>query len=396
MNKQTAIAILDALGVDTSPRKVKEGGGGKYLYTLCPLHDDADPSFSITLSAGGSWRCFGCGARGPSLGRLIDEIEGPGSKSPARAIWEKDLEPWRKAHDRERQSQEEEPRTKVDEIEAELAKLDRERNERKDSRLKFEYPVMDEGEYRIHAGHPPRYFIEQRGLTSLTCEYWDLGNDPSMQRALIPIRDFKGNLVGVQGRTYAINCRCGMPFDRWVDDPRAKKSKRGKVKYCPSCGRMKPVKYLTTKGFDKSLFLFGEHMADLDRKEAILVESPMSVLWLWQHGYQNVLATMGALPSEYQCRKLLAWFHRIFLFADGDPKLSPSRPPAGIQWARYIHEQVGRHIIVSGRVSPLNKDPADLTPEELVSILGHSPGVRQDIRTRPRGARGIQSEIHYF
>lgn len=396
MNKQTAIAILDALGVDTSPRKVKDGGGGKYLYTLCPLHDDADPSFSITLSAGGSWRCFGCGARGSSLGRLIDEIEGPGSKSAAREIWEKDLEPWRKARGLERKSQEEEPASKVDEVEAELAKLDMARREEKDSRLKFEYPIMEEKEYRIHAGYPARYFTEKRGLTSLTCEYWDLGDDPTMQRALVPIRDFKGNLVGVQGRTYAINCRCGMPFDRWADDPRAKRSKRGKVKYCPSCGRMRPVKYLTTKGFDKSLFLFGEHMADLDRREAIIVESPLSVLWLWQHGYRNALATMGALPSQFQYRKMLAWFHRVFLFADGDPKLARNRPPAGLQWARSIHEAIGRHVIVTGRVCSLGRDPADLRAEELEAILGHSPGVRQDIRTRPRGASGLQAEIHYF
>ena len=396
MDKNTAIAILSALGIDTSPRKLKDGGGGKYLYSLCPLHDDADPSFSITLSAGGSWRCFGCGARGASLGRLIDEMEGHGSKSPAREIWEKDLEPWRKANDLERKSQEEEPRSKVDEVEAELAKLDMARKEEKDSRLKFEYQLMDEKEYRIHAMQAPKYFIEKRGFTEQTCEYWDLGNDNGMERALVPIRDYKGNLVGVQGRTYAIDCRCGLPFDRWVDDPRAKKSKRGKVKYCPSCGRMRPVKYLTTKGFDKSLFLFGEHMLDLDHRETIIVESPMSVLWLWQHGYRNALATMGSLPSEHQYRKLLAWFHRIFLFADGDPKLSPNRPPAGIQWARSLYEAIGRHAIVTGRVSPLGKDPADLSAEELEAILGKPGGIRQDIRTRPRGATGIQAEIHYF
>ena len=394
MDKNTAIAILSALGVDTSPKKLKPGGSGKYLYSLCPLHDDSDPSFSITLSSGGSWRCFGCGARGKSLGRLIDEMEGKGSQTTAREIWERDLEPWRKAHDAERKSQEEKPRGKVDLVEAELAKLDMERKEAKDSRLKFEYSVMDEKEYRRHSGYFT-YFTSQRGLTERTCQYWDLGDDQSMRRALIPIRDFKGSLVGVQGRTYAENCRCGMPFDRWADDPRAKKSKRGKVKYCPSCGEMRPVKYLTTKGFHKEFLLFGEHMADLDNREAIIVESPMSVLWLWQHGYPNALATMG-MPSQYQTRKMLAWFHRIFLFADGDPKLSPNRPPAGIQWARDIKAEVGRHVILRGHLCSLGQDPADLAPEELEKVLGPPPGVRDDIRTHAKDSPGRQAEIHYF
>ena len=310
MDRFTVIEILEALGVDT--RGKKQGRGGKYIYVLCPFHDDSDPSFSIRTDGGGSWQCFGCSEHGSSMGRLIqryEEMHGPRPK--AREIWDKDLEPFLKAKGITRGgSSNEEGFTEPDDltrIEGELAKAQWEAIKEADSRLEFEYEVLPEDRFTDYRGPAPSYFIG-RGLERRTCEIWDLGDDPGSKRALLPIRDFKGQLVGVQGRMYATDCRCGMPFDRWADDPRAEKTKRGKVKRCPGCKALRPPKYLTTLDFEKSLFLFGEHMLDRSRDTGIIVESPMSVLWLWQHGYTNAGATMGSIPSKHQFKTISSWF----------------------------------------------------------------------------------------
>lgn len=405
MDRFTVREILEALGVDT--RGMKQGKGGKYVYILCPFHDDSDPSFSIRTDGGGSWQCFGCSEHGPSMGRLIqryEEMHGPRPK--AREIWDRDLEPFLKAKGIVRGAAggdegpgEQDP---LAQIEGMLAQAEWEEKRGLDDRLAFEYGVLPEDRYADYRrGTAPSYFLG-RGLEPRTCDHWDLGDDPGAKRALLPIRDFKGNLVGVQGRLYATDCTCGLPFDRWADDPRAEKTKRGKVKRCPQCKALKPPKYLTTLDFEKSLFLFGEHMIDRSRDSGIVVESPMSVLWLWQHGYPNAVATMGSIPSRHQFKKLSSWFHDLWVLADGDDwtldaKGKRTIPPAGIRWGHELREGVGRYMTAfRPYLCPAGKDPADLSRGILEEILGPPEGVRDDIRTRPAGSPGVQAKMSFW
>ncbi len=404
MDRFTVREILEALGVDT--RGLKSGKGGKYIYILCPFHDDSDPSFSIRTDGGGSWQCFGCSMHGPSMGRLIQKYEEMfGPRPKAREIWDKDLEPFLKAKGITRGASSEEGFTEPDDltrIENELAKAEWDSREAADDRLVFEYEVLPEERYSEYRGAlPPKYFLG-RGLEKRTCDFWDLGDDHGSSRALLPIRDFQGNLVGVQGRLYATDCTCGFPFDRWADDPRAEKTRTGKVKRCPSCKAFKPPKYLTTLDFEKSMFLFGEHMINRSRDTGIIVESPMSVLWLWQHGYQNAVATMGSIPSKHQFKKLSAWFHDIWVLADGDDwtldaKGKKTIPPAGLRWGHELREGVARYMTAfRPHLCPKKKDPADLSREELASILGPPGGVRDDIRSTPKGGPGVQAKMNYW
>jgi hypothetical protein len=396
VDRQTILDIIEAMGLDVRRAKVSKD----HLQMLCPLHDDSDPSFSVFLTAGGSWMCFGCGSSGHHMGELIREIEqirGPQPK--ARELWTKDKRAYLKAKGilKDEASSQSTPLTPEQELaamESRLLAMEWEGTKGRDDRLRYEYTPLPEGDYRVVSIRPARYFLE-RGFTERTCEYWNLGDDQSMQRALIPIRDFQGVLVGAQGRSYAINCKCGFRFDQWVKHPDAVKTKAGKVKRCPVCTETPPIKYLTTAGFEKSLFLFGEHMIDRDRKEAIIVESPMSVLWLWQHGYPNALATMGSIPSEHQIRKIRTWFHSVFLFADGDPKTHPNLPPAGERWRSHLFASLGRYLTVRHRTCPTGKDPADLPLGTLREVLGDPPGVNPDIRTRAKDDPGRQSVLLY-
>jgi len=394
MDKQTILDILAALGIDTHKAKVS----GDHLQILCPLHDDSDPSFSVLLAAGGPWMCFGCGSTGKHMGDLIREIEGVrGPQARARELWNKDRDAYLRAKGIVKgQEQEQAPLTPEQQLaalESSLTALEWKEARGRDDRLRYEYVPLPENDYRLHA-RPAPYF-GRRGFTERTCEFWGLGDDQSMQRALIPIRDFQGTLVGVQGRSYAINCKCGLPFAEWSNHPRAKKNSAGKVKLCPVCNQIRPVKYLTTAGFEKSLFLFGEHMLDRDNRTAIIVESPMSVLWLWQNGYPNALATMGSIPSDYQIRKILTWFHSVFLFADGDPQTHPLMLPAGERWRSHLSASMRRYLIVRHSTCPTGKDPADLAHDALRDVLGEPLGVRDDIRTRAKDDPGRQTVLVY-
>ena len=394
MDKQTILDILSAMGIDVHKAKVS----GEHLSMLCPFHDDSDPSFSIFLAAGGPWMCFGCGTTGKHMGEMIREYEALHGPQPhARELWKKDKESYLKARGllKGEEEQSRAPLTPEEELAAldgKLRAMEWEGSKVRDDRLKYEYDLIPEAEYRKYA-RPAKYF-STRGFTDQTCEYWNLGDDEGFHRALIPIRDFQGGLVGVQGRSYAINCKCGLPFAEWLNHPRAVKNSAGKVKLCPVCNATRPMKYLTSTGLQKSLFLFGEHMLDRADKSAIVVESPMSVLWLWQHGYQNALATMGSIPSEHQVRKLLTWFHSVFLFADGDARTHPRLLPAGERWRQHLEFHLGRYVTVRHRTCPVGKDPADLTADQLRHVLGDPTGIRTDIRTRAKDDPGRQVSIY--
>lgn len=64
------------------------------------------------------------------------------------------------------------------------------------------------------------------------------------------------------------------------------------------CYRRNPAftvgpKYKYTEGFKAHSYLYGWHDLDTSAGHIILVEGPLDLLWLRQHGYQNALAILG-------------------------------------------------------------------------------------------------------
>lgn len=130
--------------------------------------------------------------------------------------------------------------------------------------------------------------ILDRGLTVDTLKAWNSRWDSTFQRVMFPVRNFKGQLVGGVGRA--------------VGDSK--------------------IKYFNYYHFDKSMFLFGEHMTTRDRP-VVLVEGQLDAILLWQYFKEkgveaDVVALAGANPSKVQLQKVVRNWDTVVLFLDND------------------------------------------------------------------------------
>jgi len=171
-------------------------------------------------------------------------------------------------------------------------------------------------------------YWESRGFIRETVNRFSLGYDPTCDRVVIPVW-FRGKAVG------------------W--------SKR-------ACGQQQP-KYIHYKGFErnKCLFNFDDvpySPLDSDSK-VIVVESPMSAIWLQQCGIDNAVATFGAHLSGQQAM-WLRQFNHICLWYDPDYAGQKGMIDAidTLGW--------GKHITV---ITDVPGDPNELSKEECLKIV---------------------------
>lgn len=152
-------------------QKCRSQGAG-HVQARCPVHDDATPSFSLNTE-NGLWLCFACGATG-NLRQLLDIF------GITRA--EQDIR-FRSALEQARQSRK---------------------------------PVQDPTKPKIIAQEPlPEELLglfrsyptelTAAGFTWDTLDYFEVGFDKQHLRTTYPIRDLKGNLLGINGRAVIVD-----------------------------------------------------------------------------------------------------------------------------------------------------------------------------------------------
>ncbi len=83
-------------------------------------------------------------------------------------------------------------------------------------------------------------------------------------------------------------------------------------------------KYLNTPGtpvFDKSRILYAMHLAKEPVRQhgAVIVEGYMDAVMAHQHGFDNVVASMGTALTEHQVALVRRLTHRVTMALDGDP-----------------------------------------------------------------------------
>lgn len=137
-----------------------------------------------------------------------------------------------------------------------------------------------EDEFKYEHGKVPKY-ITRRGFTNDTIRAWDVGWDPDIKAIVIPVHQ-NGRLVGLVRRKLE-----GHP------------------------------KYLNTAGLAKSNVLLGLDHLPFGADEVTIVEGPMDVMWLYQHGYAAV-ATLGASLSVAQADVIRRRFWRVTIAYDAD------------------------------------------------------------------------------
>jgi DNA primase len=136
--------------------------------------------------------------------------------------------------------------------------------------------------------------IAEAGLARETDDgrYYDLFRG----RLMIPIRDWQAQVAGFGSRALTDSFSDQAATPKYLNTPRT------------------PV-------FDKSRILFAMHLAKEPVRQhgAVIVEGYMDAVMAHQHGFDNVVASMGTALTEHQVALVRRLTHRVTMALDGDP-----------------------------------------------------------------------------
>lgn len=250
---------------------------GREAVTLCPWHNDSNPSLTINDDKGICF-CFACG--GGSDG--IDYVQQRFGLSFADAII--------------RIADRHEITVEYDDLDPEEAlRIAQQRKQAIDA-LKGQQQRFRDGIRSQDAGNARQWLIG-RGITPEASRHFELGwggvDHYFGSRVTVPIHDHRGTLVGFTGRQ--------------IDDTHSGQ------------------KYKNSKDsalFSKGALVFNEHRAAQAARLAgymVFVEGHFDVISMWQYGVQNVVATQGTTsPTIESIKRLMRHCRRFVLAYDGD------------------------------------------------------------------------------
>lgn len=312
-------AVLNNYGLEYT----QKGGS---IRMLCPFHEDTDPSLSITLeetddAKPNTWHCFGCKESG-SIIDFVALLEGnddpraaaefvatisdcglaPPKSSGRRRAREADRSPKppRAASTASEGVSDGDPPEKAGKAPSGAF----EEASRVNPPLKFELKTVLE--------HP---YLSER-VPPETAEHFELGYVPGDSRSMfsgrvvIPLHDFKGNLIGYQGRI------ASDPVPNGVE------------------------KYLLPPKLDKMHVLYNAHRLP-KTPDVVIVEAAFAAMRLHMLG-APVVALLGTAVSQSHVEQLcLLGVRRVLLLFDGDHPGQSAIPAALDKLARSFFVTVG-------------------------------------------------------
>ncbi|PRY54306.1 DNA primase [Arcticibacter pallidicorallinus] len=283
---------------------------GTSLIGLCPFHNEATPSFHVSVSKG-IFKCFGCGKGGDST-RFIMDHEKASYPEALRYIANKyNIEIEEVIQSPERQEADQR-RESLYVISARAGKFFqdvmwnteegktiglgyfRERGFRDDVLKKFELGYSPDSwdafiETALKEGYKEN-FIEEAGLAIRN----DKGRlyDRFRARVLFPIHSFTGRIIGFGGRTLKTDKK----VPKYVNSPESEIYHKSDVLY--------------------GLYFAKKAIRDADN--CYLVEGYADVLSVHQAGIENVVASSGTSLTSAQVRLIGRFTKNITILYDGD------------------------------------------------------------------------------
>lgn len=304
--------VLEGLGIDVAYHL------GDQIMCHCPNPDnhsngDRNPSFGFNTEEM-IYNCFVCGG-GTLLDLVVQQLVVSDDDAVAWLTNSSTLEP-----------------KSASEIRQKLAQM---MNPVKEKTVIPSYPIEKIEQFRQPA---QKYFLD-RGITAEVQAHMRTGFDEEHYAVVIP-HVWRGDLVGWQWR-HLIH--------------------EGDTYYCMTCGDQ-TAKYKSTPGFPKKITLYGyDDVVEMGYQSVIVVESPMTVLYLRSCGYINVVATFGSWSEEQM--NYLTVFPTVYLWPDNDP--------AG---ANNLHKAIDvlskqTNVRIVPVVDKPHGDGADVHPKEIINYL---------------------------
>jgi DNA primase len=330
---------------------------GHNYKAVCPFHSERTPSFFVSPERQ-SWHCFGACGTGGDIFSFVMKKENLEFAEALRLLAER-----AGVTLAERRPEEQAERDRLQEA--------------NEASARFYHRVL----LSTEAGREARRYLEERGLDLKTIQDFQLGYSPSgwdslcqhlkgrgygdeklvaaglavegerglrdlfHQRIMFPIADMRGRVVGFGGRSL------------------------------PSAGQEEAQpKYLNTPQtaiFDKGSLLYAldkarEHIRR--QGSAVIVEGYMDAIAAHQHGFANVVASMGTALSERQVRLLKRFSRDVVLALDADS----AGQEATLRAVEY-QDILGRDIRVI--ILPEGRDPDQVVrsdPEAWLPLLANA------------------------
>ncbi len=275
---------------------------GRNYTARCPFHQENTPSF-VVFPERQTWRCFGACAQGGDVFNFVQKIESADFPTAMRKLAEiagvaiPDRAPRKDA-----------PRNPL------LAVTD--------SALRFFREAL-----QVDKGSLARTYIDQRGLSEEAVVRWGIGYAPATGDELLK------HLVALG---YTVDQALGAGVANRLESGDTRDMLRGRLTFAlrDSDGQVVGFagrsldganpKYLNTPQtslFDKGRMLYGlDRARDAITREgvAVVVEGYMDVITAHEHGYQNVVASMGTALTDNQVALLRARAPRVVLALDAD------------------------------------------------------------------------------
>lgn len=290
--------------VDVISQYVKLHKRGSNYVGLCPFHNEKTGSF--TVSAGKQmYYCFGCGAGGnvitflmnyenATFPEVLQELAGrAGVELPVQ-------EPSREAR------QQADKRSRLLEVQKEAAKYYYALLRSPRGRQAYDYfskrELSDETMRKFGLGYSDKYsddlyrYLKSKGYEDgllresglVTFDERHGGHDKFWNRAMFPIMDMRGKVIGFGGRVMG----------------------EGEPKYLNSP---------ETPIFDKSRNLYALHLARMTKKpQMLLCEGYMDVIALHQAGFDNAVASLGTAFTTGHASLLKRYTKEVYLTFDSD------------------------------------------------------------------------------
>lgn len=297
--------VLEGLGMEVSHWL------GTWIMCHCPFtqnhaNGDSSPSFGFNTETMG-WNCFVCGGGG--ILQLVEDLIN--CNQEAAIQWLTQLSSFEPSENL------------VDKV------------------TKIMHPVSTEG---IMPAYPDEIYEKFE-----THEY---ERDAYLEFRNISIEIGKETRIGVDQNHF------GITIPHWFDGKLRGWQTRHVLDSCPTCGP-NPPKYKNTPNFPKknTLYLYDFAIGF----QALVVESPMSALYLWSMGIPNTMATFGSFSSQQA--ELLKKFSKVRIWPDNDP--------AGTNNLFKAVADLGESVDVSivPVVDQPHGDPADVSADRIHEYL---------------------------
>lgn len=193
--------------------------------------------------------------------------------------------------------------------------------------------------------------LKREGFKHETLYHFEVGWDPRNMRITFPLRNIYGELVGISGRTMV----------------NAPEKYRVYTEELTMRADVKVPKDYSIEGVKKALMWNGHSVYGplWDANEPLVItEGFKACMWVWQSGYQNVVALIGSYLSPAHSELIARATDKAILFLDNNE--------AGIVGTRKASRELAKRGVVNvtvARYPDEREQPDNLEPEEVLAAL---------------------------